>query len=206
MGLFRSFFQGVVSLAAPYYVAVSVIVLFFLLPHSSCSANEEVVESSIQSEHKNATKASEEIDIDSLLDDLTAEHIEKKDVANSATEATQNADDTQASLDISITTDQANMIILNKITTKSQNVVFHLGEKQFFGNLSIEIHKCVKNTDPFNPNDFMLLTVLNNKIDDDGELIFHGWVVSSAPALSNLEHPIYEIIPKQCIVDQDSTK
>ncbi|MDA9163823.1 DUF2155 domain-containing protein [Rickettsiaceae bacterium] len=94
--------------------------------------------------------------------------------------------------------EKASMIILNKITAKSNKEIFNLGEVRFFGNISIEVHKCIKSTDPFNENNLMLLTIFDNKIEDDNLSVFHGWVVSANPSLSTLEHPVYEVIPVDC--------
>lgn len=140
------------------------------------------------------------IDIDSLLDDLKSEYIEQK---KSASDNMQDIEK-QSALESLEIADKAHLTVVNKITAKSQNVFFNLGEKKFFGNLSLEVHKCIKNIDPFEENDFILLSVLHNQMDDDSKLIFHGWINSFAPAISTLEHPIYEIIPKKCIINQST--
>ena len=72
------------------------------------------------------------------------------------------------------------------------------GEVRFFGNLSIEVHKCIKSADPFNANNLILLTIFDNKIEDDNLSVFHGWIVSSNPSISTLEHPVYEVIAVGC--------
>ncbi len=96
--------------------------------------------------------------------------------------------------------DKGKLIILNKITTKSTEHVLKIGEVKFFGNLSIELHKCIKATDPYNSNNWMLLTIFDNKIEEENLSVFHGWVLSSNPSLSTLEHPVYEVIPLDCLV------
>ncbi|MFK7968043.1 MAG: DUF2155 domain-containing protein [Rickettsiaceae bacterium] len=93
----------------------------------------------------------------------------------------------------------AKIIILNKITTKSNLVKFNLGESKFFGNISVEVHKCAKNMNPLKSSNLMLITVVDNKIKDDKILVFHGWMDSSNLSISTLEHPVYEIIPMDCI-------
>ena len=45
----------------------------------------------------------------------------------------------------------------------------------------------------------MLLTIFDNKIDDDNLSVFHGWIVSSNPSISTFEHPVYEVIAVDCI-------
>ncbi|MFK7973383.1 MAG: DUF2155 domain-containing protein [Rickettsiaceae bacterium] len=93
----------------------------------------------------------------------------------------------------------ARLIILNKITAKSFEQLLTIGRKQYIGNLSIEVHACIKNIDPFDRNNLISLTVIDNKIEDENILIFQGWLVSSDPSLSTIEHPVYEIIAQDCL-------
>lgn len=93
----------------------------------------------------------------------------------------------------------AKIIILNKITAKSEAVEFKLGAAKSFGNISIEVHKCAKNTDPLKSSNLILITVFDNKIDNDKLLVFHGWMDSLNLSISTLEHPVYEVIPMDCI-------
>ena len=97
--------------------------------------------------------------------------------------------------------DTAEIIILNKITAKSQREILNVGEVRFFGNMSIEAHKCVKNTDPFNSNNFILLTVSENKIEEDNLVIYHGWLASSNLSIATIEHPVYEVIAMDCSIN-----
>lgn len=137
------------------------------------------------------------VDIDSLLDKLTHDHAQKKQ--NSRLTDTKEIIEQSKDSGPLIRMPRARLIILNKITAKSSRALFNLGEVMFFGNLSVEVHKCIKSTDPFNENNLMLLTIFDNRIDDDNLSVFHGWVVSSNPSLSTLEHPVYEVIPVDCI-------
>ena len=136
------------------------------------------------------------VEVDSLLNKLMHEHEKERENAK--------LNDSQQVIDSSqdnplVRMSRAELIVLNKITAKSTHAIFNLGEIKFFGNLSIEVHKCIKSTDPFNANNLMLLTVFDNKIDDDNLSVFHGWVLSSNPSLSTLEHPVYEVLPVKCI-------
>jgi hypothetical protein len=93
----------------------------------------------------------------------------------------------------------AKIIALNKITAKSQELVFKLGEAKYFGNIEIKIHKCLKNHNPYSPYSAILLTVVESKTDEDPMAVFQGWLVSSNASISTLEHPIYEIFAKDCL-------
>ena len=136
------------------------------------------------------------VDVNSLLDKLTHEHAKERQAPKltDTPQAIENSKDSPL-----MKMGRAELIVLNKITAKSTRKTFNLGEIKFFGNLSIEVHKCVKSTDPFNANNLMLLTIFDNKIEDDNLSVFHGWIVSSNPSISTLEHPVYEVIAVNCI-------
>ncbi|WP_341747805.1 DUF2155 domain-containing protein [Candidatus Tisiphia endosymbiont of Dascillus cervinus] len=91
------------------------------------------------------------------------------------------------------------VISLNKITATSKELVLKPNEPQYFGNIQIKLHKCIKNLDPYNEDNYMLLTITEHKIDEDAMLIFQGWIISSSISVSTFEHPIYEIFAKNCL-------
>lgn len=93
----------------------------------------------------------------------------------------------------------AKIVILNKITAKSELLKFELNKAKSFGNLSVEVHKCAKNTNPLRPSNLVLITVFDNKPDGNKSLVFDGWMDSSNLAISTVEHPVYEIIPRDCL-------
>lgn len=93
----------------------------------------------------------------------------------------------------------AKVIALNKITATSQELLLALNEPQYFGNIQIILHKCLKNPDPYNEDAYMLVTITEHKIDEDSMLIFQGWLISSSASLSTLEHPVYELFAKDCL-------
>ncbi|MGX6960721.1 MAG: DUF2155 domain-containing protein [Rickettsia endosymbiont of Pentastiridius leporinus] len=91
------------------------------------------------------------------------------------------------------------IIALNKITATSEEIKFKAGEEKYFGNIKIKIHKCIKNLDPYNEDNYILMTVTEYKIDEDPKLLFQGWMTSGSISLSTFEHPIYEIFAKDCL-------
>ena len=99
----------------------------------------------------------------------------------------------------------AEIIVTNKITTKTENVVFKVGEVKFLGNLSIEIHKCINDPNLYDPNNMMLVTVFDSKIEDDRILVFHGWIMSNNLSISTVEHPVWEVFASQCNSSSKST-
>ena len=87
---------------------------------------------------------------------------------------------------------------LNKITAKTSALKVKVGEKTNFGSLSIEVKKCWKSPPDQNPENKILLKI--SEVDGDGldNVIFYGWMFSSSPSISGLEHPIYDIIAISC--------
>lgn len=95
--------------------------------------------------------------------------------------------------------EQAEIIALNKITAQSQKLLLKLNELQYFGNIAITVHKCVKVLDPYNLNNMILMTITENTIDDDPIIVFQGWLMSADISVSTLVHPVYEIFAKDCL-------
>lgn len=94
----------------------------------------------------------------------------------------------------------AKIIALNKITATSKEMILKTGEpSQYFGNIEIKVHKCLKNSDPYAPDNQILLTITESRIDEDQILIFQGWLMSSSMSVSTFEHPVYEVFAKDCL-------
>lgn len=94
---------------------------------------------------------------------------------------------------------RAKIIALNKITAKSQEMILNIGEAKYFGNIEIKLQKCLKIPNPYKPDNKILLTITENKTDEDPALIFQGWMMSSNISISTFEHPVYEIFAKDCL-------
>lgn len=110
----------------------------------------------------------------------------------------------QAKTDSSVTpdviyTNKAQIVILNKITTKPYTLNVAVGKRYNFSSISYEVHKCAKSTDAYNLSNKMLVSVYDTKEKADNSLIFRGWMISTNPSISTIEHPVYELIPIKCI-------
>ena len=90
---------------------------------------------------------------------------------------------------------------LDKITAKFTDFEINIGESKKFGTLSIKIFQCRKRPPEEIPEDFVLLTVNDMFNPDNPLLIFSGWMFSSSPSLSALEHPTYDIWIKECKIN-----
>jgi hypothetical protein len=94
---------------------------------------------------------------------------------------------------------KAKIVAINKITASSQILDIKINTPVFFHNLEINLYKCLKVNDPYNPDAYGLFTLTEYKLNDDATVIFQGWLISSSISLSNFDHPIYEVFIKDCL-------
>jgi hypothetical protein len=87
---------------------------------------------------------------------------------------------------------------LNKITARTSNIEIVTGSNQKFGNLNIHLKFCWKSPAQEAPDDKALLEIWEQKPGEKKVKIFHGWMFSSSPAISALEHPVYDLTVLSC--------
>jgi hypothetical protein len=88
---------------------------------------------------------------------------------------------------------QARLIAINKITASSQKLVVKVNQPIFFHNIEISLHKYIKLNDPYKPESYALVTLVEHKTNDDPKIIFQGWLIESSPSISTFENPVYEL-------------
>jgi hypothetical protein len=89
--------------------------------------------------------------------------------------------------------------LLDKITGRVTKVEARVGDRIRFGRLEILPLKCWKSYPEENPENKLLLKIF--EISSHGEKskrIFYGWIFSSAPSVSGLEHSLYDVKLKNC--------
>ena len=86
--------------------------------------------------------------------------------------------------------------VLDKITGVVQDIELMNGEAQQVGLLTIRLGECRFPT--LNPSGdaYEQITVTYEGLD---EPVFEGWIIASAPAISALEHPRYDVWALRCI-------
>ena len=89
---------------------------------------------------------------------------------------------------------------LNKITAKTLILDIKVGDTIKFGKLTITIHKCWQASLDQKPESKILMEIYDsgNGTDEKRSRIFYGWMLSSSPSISALEHPIYDITAVGC--------
>jgi len=68
-----------------------------------------------------------------------------------------------------------------------------------FGTLQILVHGCHKSSPEETPESAVFLKIMDQKPSEAAVQIFEGWMFASTPALSALDHPVYDIWVKECL-------
>lgn len=89
---------------------------------------------------------------------------------------------------------------INKITARVSSFDIIQNNKTNFGNLEIQLVKCWKSPPEQEPENKALVKIWEQIPGEDKKEIFFGWMFSSSPALSALEHPVYDVVIKECSI------
>ena len=97
----------------------------------------------------------------------------------------------------------AEIRILDKITAKVKNYEIPINTILKTGSLSIQIYACYTTLPEEVPEDYALLRIYDYLDKKNNKLIYQGWMISSSPSSTPLEHPIYDLWIKDCKIDKD---
>jgi hypothetical protein len=88
---------------------------------------------------------------------------------------------------------------LDKITARVSKFDAAVGTPVHFGTLSIRVRDCEKNPPEEAPESAAFLEIDEMRPGDDtARRLFSGWMFASSPALSALEHPVYDVNLLDC--------
>ena len=93
----------------------------------------------------------------------------------------------------------AEILVLDKVSSKTTKLKLTIGEELFFQNLNINILKCQNSKFDDDPEvtAFMQVIDLKNK-DKDKVFVFNDWTFASSPSIRPFDHPVYDIWLKKC--------
>lgn len=99
---------------------------------------------------------------------------------------------------------------LDKVTARVSTVEAPIGDTATFGGLEIIVRACDKRPPEETPESAAFLDVWEVRPGEPAVSVFRGWMFASSPALSALEHPVYDVWLLDCInkvssEDQDSS-
>src|SRR5262249_41033661 len=87
---------------------------------------------------------------------------------------------------------------LDKITGKVATVDVPIGDEVRFGTLEIRARSCRKRPPEEPPESAAFLEVHEVRPGEAPRGIFTGWMFASSPAVSALEHPVYDVWVIDC--------
>ena len=95
---------------------------------------------------------------------------------------------------------------VDKITGRTNTIEANIGESVKLGNLKITPERCLKKPPEETPENAAFLMIEENTKNEDYTTVFNGWMFSSNPAISAMEHPIWDIWVLECISNENSIK
>ncbi len=93
---------------------------------------------------------------------------------------------------------------LDKVTARISTIRAPVGLTVSFGSLEIIARTCVKRPPEEPPESAAFLEIMDAKQGEAPVRIFTGWMFASSPALSALEHPVYDISVVDCTNSSNS--
>jgi len=95
--------------------------------------------------------------------------------------------------------DEAVLQGLDKITARVSTIKVAVGETVKFGSLQITLRACDKRPPEEQPESAAFLQVVEQKPGETQAVTrFSGWMFASSPALSAMEHPVYDLWVLDC--------
>ena len=88
---------------------------------------------------------------------------------------------------------------LDKITARVSRFDAPVDKRVQFGSLTIRVRGCEKNPPEESPESAAFLEIDELRPGEDtARRVFSGWMFASSPALSALEHPVYDVVLLDC--------
>jgi hypothetical protein len=87
---------------------------------------------------------------------------------------------------------------LDKITARVSKFEAPVGTPVQFGTLAIRVRDCEKSPPEETPESAAFLEIDDTRTGEVRTRVFSGWMFASSPALSALEHPVYDVILLDC--------
>lgn len=87
---------------------------------------------------------------------------------------------------------------LDKITARISTFEAPIGEAVRFGTFEITTRACNKRPPEETPESAAFLEIMDVRPDSPAVPLFTGWMFASSPALSAVEHPVYDVWVIDC--------
>lgn len=87
---------------------------------------------------------------------------------------------------------------LDKVTARVSRIQIPVGKTYKFGQIAITIETCRVRPPTMTPESVAFLEINEYQNGQKAQQVFSGWMFASSPALSALEHPVYDVWVLSC--------
>lgn len=92
---------------------------------------------------------------------------------------------------------------LDKVTGRISTFSIPVGGSGQFGNIFIDVEGCFSHPPEESPEHSVFLHIYGENQHGVSENLFQGWMFFSNPALSAMEHPVYDVWVLECLEDKN---
>ena len=94
---------------------------------------------------------------------------------------------------IEIPTDTAVLGWLDKVTGRVNTLEAWVGDTIRIGTLSINVQTCMTRPPEETPEKGAFIKIWESRPGESSNEVFSGWMFASSPALSAMDHPVYDV-------------
>ena len=94
---------------------------------------------------------------------------------------------------------------LDKVTARISTLEAPVDKPVRFGTLEVIVRSCTKTPPEEPPESTAFIEIYDAPPGDEPKRVFSGWMFASSPALSALEHPVYDVWVVDCMNDSSSS-
>lgn len=87
---------------------------------------------------------------------------------------------------------------LDKVTGRVSTLEARVGDTVKIGTLSIHVQACMTRPPEENPESAAFLKISDKRSDESRVEVFSGWMFASSPALSAMDHAVYDVWILSC--------
>ena len=95
---------------------------------------------------------------------------------------------------------------LDKVTARISTLQVPLDEPVRFGSLEITVHACYRTPPTEPPESTAFVEITDNRANGTRIQAFSGWMFASSPALSAMEHPVYDVWVVDCMKSESAAE
>lgn len=90
---------------------------------------------------------------------------------------------------------------LDKITARVEPIIVEVGQEAQFGTLTLSVDACRTTRPDQTPENAVFLEIDDEPPGEDRREVFSGWMFSSAPSVSALDHAVFDIWLDRCATE-----